>query len=451
MLSVLLVGKNVLAADELTYSVDNTIRLTGSNNLDIIIRAGSQATTLVIGTTTFTVTVAVGDVFTVESTTLNTLSNDGGFTSQCVAGASRLVINGTGSAVVVTPSTSSFCVVPTAGGGSPYVPTTPAADVTPPTNTSVVIAGGVAETTSTTVTLTLGATDAAQMTVSESVLFAGASWESYATSKSFTLSSGAGVKTVYAKFKDAAGNISTAVSDMITLNTTGVQQPDVVQPQYEPQYEGGIDVAGRTTRITQVVMQEKAAVTTINRSLVARVKGRILLQAEANGEAWYVEPLSSNKFYLADGTSAYAALRKFGLGITNANLVKIPVGTDTRFVMDDTDGDGLPDKLEEGLGTDLFNSDTDGDGVSDADEVLKKNTNPLSTGRLSYNTSLTNRLKGRILLQTESRGEAWYVNPVDGKRYYLANGPAAYQIMRFLSLGITNTDLRKIGVGELTE
>ena len=64
--------------------------------------------------------------------------------------------------------------------------------------------------------------------------------------------------------------------------------------------------------------------------------------------------------------------------------------------MDDTDGDGLPDKLEEGLGTDLFNSDTDGDGVSDADEVLKKNTNPLSTGRLSYNTSLTNRLKGRI-------------------------------------------------------
>ena len=49
---------------------------------------------------------------------------------------------------------------------------------------------------------------------------------------------------------------------------------------------------GVPLRITQVVMQEKAAVTTINRSLVARVKGRILLQPEANGEAWYVEPLS---------------------------------------------------------------------------------------------------------------------------------------------------------------
>ncbi len=63
------------------------------------------------------------------------------------------------------------------------------------------------------------------MTVSESVLFAGASWETYATSKSFTLSSGAGVKTVYAKFKDAAGNISTAVSDMITLKVSTVTPP----------------------------------------------------------------------------------------------------------------------------------------------------------------------------------------------------------------------------------
>ena len=43
----------------------------------------------------------------------------------------------------------------------------------------------------------------------------------------------------------------------------------------------------------------------------------------------------------------------------------------------------------------------------------------------------------------------WYVSPVDGKRYYMADGEAAYQIMRFLSLGITNVDIRKIPVGEL--
>ena len=58
-------------------------------------------------------------------------------------------------------------------------------------------------------------------------------------------------------------------------------------------------------------------------------------------------------------------------------------------------------------------------------------------------------LKGRILLQVEKNGEAWYVNPKDGKRYYLKNGEAAYQIMRFLSLGITNKNLREIPVGRL--
>ena len=53
---------------------------------------------------------------------------------------------------------------------------------------------------------------------------------------------------------------------------------------------------------------------------------------------------------------------------------------------------------------------------------------------------------GQILLQVESRGEAWYINPDDGKRYYMKDGPAAYQIMRFLSLGISNTDLSQIDI-----
>ena len=87
--------------------------------------------------------------------------------------------------------------------------------------------------------------------------------------------------------------------------------------------------------------------------------------------------------------------------------------------------------------------------ISASKSVLKKLTNPLGTGRLVLSNSLASRIKGRIVLQVESRGEAWYIHPVDGKRYYLANGDAAYQIMRFLSLGITNDDLRKITVGDL--
>lgn len=63
-------------------------------------------------------------------------------------------------------------------------------------------------------------------------------------------------------------------------------------------------------------------------------------------------------------------------------------------------------------------------------------------------TSLATKLSGRILLQVESKGEAWYVNPSDGKRYYMANGNEAYKIMRKLGLGISNKDLNQIAIAK---
>jgi hypothetical protein len=178
-------------------------------------------------------------------------------------------------------------------------------------------------------------------------------------------------------------------------------------------------------------------------TLAERLKGTILLQVEANGEAWYIDPVTLQRSYLKDGAVAYSALREFGLGIKNSDLNKIPVGVESRFADTDTDGDGLSNQLEEGLKTD---PDTDGDAILDGWEVLHANTNPLGSGSLVYDTALINRLKGRILLQVESHGESWYLNPKDGKRYYMKDGDAAYQIMRFLSLGITNANLALIPV-----
>ena len=51
--------------------------------------------------------------------------------------------------------------------------------------------------------------------------------EAYATSKSWSLASGDGTKTVYAKFSDVAGNWSNAVSNTITLDTTPPSQPTI--------------------------------------------------------------------------------------------------------------------------------------------------------------------------------------------------------------------------------
>jgi YD repeat-containing protein len=93
-------------------------------------------------------------------------------------------------------------------------------DTTPPTG-SITINGGAASTNSLTATLTLSCTDnvsCSQMQFSND----NASWstpEAYGTTKTWTLSTGDGTKTVYAKFKDTAGNWSIVYSDNIDLIT----------------------------------------------------------------------------------------------------------------------------------------------------------------------------------------------------------------------------------------
>lgn len=195
----------------------------------------------------------------------------------------------------------------------------------------------------------------------------------------------------------------------------------------------------------QLVESEKQLVQKVDTSLTNRVAGKILLQVEGNGEAWYVDKDTQKKFYLKDGNMAYTALRAFGLGITNKDLAKIPVGSAESADKIDTDGDGLVDSLESAIGTDPNNKDSDGDGYLDGEELLN-GYSPLGAGKIIGDSKLTNRLNGKILLQVESRGEAWYV--LDGKRYYMGDGDSAYQIMRSKSLGINNNDLRKINVGE---
>ena len=130
-------------------------------------------------------------------------------------------------------------------------------------------------------------------------------------------------------------------------------------------------------------------------ALAKQLAGRILLQVESYGRAWYVDPLSLQRYYLQDGNEAYGLMRSKGLGITDADLSKIPTKANQR-------GD-------------------------------KK---------------LVNRLKGRILLQVQQHGEAWYLNPTDGLRYYLADGPAAYELMKKFGLGIKNTHLAEISMND---
>ncbi|MBE3137916.1 MAG: PGF-pre-PGF domain-containing protein [Thermoplasmata archaeon] len=101
-------------------------------------------------------------------------------------------------------------------------------DTVKPSNVTVTITGGgdtpTTYSNSVSVTLAITAADATsglyQMLIANDVTFTGSSWETYSTSKSWTLTSGDGVKTVYLKVKDNTGLIADVVSDSITLDTT---------------------------------------------------------------------------------------------------------------------------------------------------------------------------------------------------------------------------------------
>ncbi|BBO17721.1 conserved hypothetical protein [Candidatus Brocadia pituitae] len=104
---------------------------------------------------------------------------------------------------------------------------------------SISINSDATHTNSTTVTLTLSATDNVGITgyylsmSSTKPLSSATGWTSvastfdYTGNVSYTLSSGNGVKTVYAWYKDAAGNVSNTVSDSITLDTTIITSTNV--------------------------------------------------------------------------------------------------------------------------------------------------------------------------------------------------------------------------------
>lgn len=140
-----------------------------------------------------------------------------------------------------------------------------------------------------------------------------------------------------------------------------------------------------------------------DKALAERLHGQILLQVEEHGEAYYIRTNDSMRYYMKDGAAAYEMMRFFSLGITDADLASIP-------------------------------------SVAGTTEMNE------STSICSSN-ALANRLRGEILLQVEQHGEAWYVDPDTCRTIYMEDGAAAYEIMRFLGLGILNGDLNKIPVG----
>lgn len=139
----------------------------------------------------------------------------------------------------------------------------------------------------------------------------------------------------------------------------------------------------------KTIQEEKKQITKIDKKLSKRMKGNILLQVEKNGEGWYVNPDDEKKYYLGRPTDAFGLMRNLGLGIKHSELEKY------------------------------------------------------------LNSKFPARLSGKILLDVERNGEAYYINPSNLKGYFLNRPSDAFKVMRELGLGITNDNIRKIDVGEI--
>lgn len=114
-------------------------------------------------------------------------------------------------------------------------------------------------------------------------------------------------------------------------------------------------------------------------SLAKKLVGKIILQVESRGEAYYINPVDLQPYYLGKPEDAFSVIKSFGLGISNKD----------------------------------FNS---------------------------FNGKAPSRLSGRILLKVEDSGKAYYINPTDLTLNFLGKPADAYNLMRKVGVGISNKD-----------
>ncbi len=239
---------------------------------------------------------------------------------------------------------------------------------------------------------------------------------------SWDLASGSGERTVYARF---VNQWSCQVEKSIVVTGSNTPPP--------PQVLGE-----QCINMNAEIEKSKA-----DSATQTKYAGQIVLQCNNNKIAWYIDPVTKNKYFLPSQTIT-GILSKFAVGMSNSDLAKIPVGVVATTGVD-TDGDGLANTLELALGTNINSKDTDSDGFADDLEV-KTGYNPTGAGAAAYDLTFAKQQVGKVLLQTGGNGELWFVNPVDQKRYFMPSAESS-SVVAGVGACISDVDLNKLPVG----
>ncbi len=365
----------------------------GTAGINITVFADSEVVSMQVNTTSLVVSMESGSKIYFESTDKKLFVNDSA-TTACTADNSRLSYVATATeSLTITFEDGSNCSGNvgnggTGGGGGGGGSSS--SDLSAP-----VISDIVATPTDTGATITWTTNEAS---ISWMLYGANTSYgsesktEVYKTSHSVTLASLLPATTYHyqVKAKDSSGNASYYSDKTFTTLAAGAAPITPTTPE--------IPITPTTPEV------QTPSVTTPDdglgngvapdMKLAKRLAGRLLLRVEKGGEIWYVDTKEYKRYQVTFANALYV-FQKLSLGISNANLAKIPVS-----------------------------------GTKDVSNI-----------------SLRNKMKGKMLLAVEDHGRIWYVDK-DGYRHEVtwAN---LMDLFRKLALGITDANLAKIPAGSL--
>ena len=145
-----------------------------------------------------------------------------------------------------------------------------------------------------------------------------------------------------------------------------------------------------STDYFDIVSREKELSQNTNNDLAKKLTGKILLQIEANGEAWYVYPVDLKRYYLGRPSDINILVEKLGLALSNEEI---------------------------------FNY-------------------------LYFDKIFPKRLAGRLIFDKEDNAKIYYIDSESLLAHFMDGPSRAWHFMNDTGLGISNEDIRKISVGD---